>query len=206
MDAVQKVQLYYTKADVSFTALFNPRLKVPAGPVTVRQIAALYPYDNELYLIEGSGKMVKDALENAARYYLGCEGVKCEQGPLVNTRVAGFNYDVAEGVDYEIDLTRPEGDRVRNLRWKGKPLAPDQPLKIAVNNYRFAGSAGYGMFKAGKIIWHSQEEIREMIVRFYSESGTLPAEATGNWKVLPEAAHRTLERQAQEFARRPDAY
>jgi 2',3'-cyclic-nucleotide 2'-phosphodiesterase / 3'-nucleotidase len=206
VDAVQNVQLFYTKADVSFTALFNPRLKVPAGPVTVRQIAALYPYDNELYLVEGNGKMVKDALENAARYYLSCAGARCEQAPLVNTKVAGFNYDVAEGVEYEIDLTRPEGDRVRNLRWKGKPLAPDQPLKVAVNNYRAAGSAGYGMFKGAKILWHSQEEIREMIVRYYSEKGALPGEPSGNWKVLPEAARRTLERQAIDYAHRPDAY
>jgi 2',3'-cyclic-nucleotide 2'-phosphodiesterase/3'-nucleotidase len=198
VDAVQKVQLHYTKADVSFTALFNPRLKVPAGPVTVRQIAALYPYDNELYLIEGNGKMVKDALENAARYYLSCRDARCEQGPLVNTKVMGFNYDVAEGVEYEIDLTRPEGDRVRNLRWKGKPLAPDQPLKVAVNNYRAAGSAGYGMFKGAKILWHSQEEIREMIVRYYGEVGVLPGQATGNWKVVPEAARRTLSREAVE--------
>jgi 2',3'-cyclic-nucleotide 2'-phosphodiesterase / 3'-nucleotidase len=206
VDAVQQVQLYYTRADVSFTALFNPRLKVSAGPVTVRQIAALYPYDNELYTVEGTGKMVKDALENAARYYLGCQGALCEQGPLVNAKVAGFNYDVAEGVEYQIDLTRPEGERVRNLRWKGKPLAPDQPLRIAVNNYRAAGSAGYAMFKSAKIVWHSQEEIREMIVRYYTEKGALPGAATGNWKVLPEAARRTLERQALDYARRPDAY
>ena len=206
VDAVQKVQLHYTHADVSFTALFNPRLKVAPGPVTVRQIAALYPYDNELYVVEGTGKMVKDALENAARYYLSCQGARCEQGPLVNTRVAGFNYDVAEGVEYEIDLTRPEGDRIRNLRWKGKPLAPGQPLTVAVNNYRAAGSAGYGMFKGAKIVWHSQEEIREMIVRYYSEAGSLPGEASNNWRVLPDAARRTLERQALEYSRRPDAY
>lgn len=206
VDAVQNVQLYYTKADVSFTALFNPRLKIAPGPVTVRQIAAMYPYDNELYVVEGNGKMVKDALENAARYFLSCEGARCEQGPLVNSRVAGFNYDVAEGVEYEIDLTRPEGDRIQHLRWKNKALSPDQPLKIAVNNYRAAGSAGYGMFKGAKILWHSQEEIREMIVRYYTEAGTLPSTPTRNWKVLPDAARRTLEHQAIEYSRRPDAY
>lgn len=203
VDAVQKVQLYYTKADVSLTALFNPRLKIDAGPVTVRQIAALYPYDNELYLIEGDGRMLKDALENAARYYLSCQGARCEQGPLVNTRIPGYNFDIAEGVDYEIDLTRPEGDRIRNLRWKGQPLAPNQPLKLAINNYRAAGSAGYGMFKGARVVWKSGEEIREMIVRYYTERGELPAAPDGNWRVLPETARQTLERQAREAGARP---
>src|ERR1039458_4979077 len=69
VDLVQRVQLFYSKADVSFAALYNPEVRIPQGHVTVRQIAALYPYDNELVAIEGTGKMVKDALENAARFF-----------------------------------------------------------------------------------------------------------------------------------------
>jgi len=62
VDDIQIVQLHYAQADVSFASLFNPRVAVPKGAVTVRQIAALYLYENELYAIEGDGKMVKDAL------------------------------------------------------------------------------------------------------------------------------------------------
>jgi 2',3'-cyclic-nucleotide 2'-phosphodiesterase/3'-nucleotidase len=203
VDAIQQVQLFYSKADVSFTALFNQGLKIAKGPVTVRQVAALYPYDNELYAIEGNGKMVKDALENAARYYLSCSGARCGEPPLTNREIQGFNYDMAEGVEYEVDLTRPEGDRIRNLRWKGRPLAPDQKLRIAINNYRAAGSAGYGMFRGAKIVWKSQEEIRDLIVRFYTERKELPAVPTNNWRVLPEAARATLIRQAESDSGRP---
>jgi 2',3'-cyclic-nucleotide 2'-phosphodiesterase / 3'-nucleotidase len=174
---------------------------VPKGQVTVRQIAALYPYDNELYAIEGTGRMVKDALENAARYYLGCAGVRCGESPLTNRAVIGFNYDMAEGVEYEVDLTRPEGDRIRNLRYRGAPLAPDRKLRIAINNYRAAGSAGYGMFKGAKIVWKSGEEIRDLMVRYYTERKTLPASASGNWRVIPDLARQTLEREA--LAERP---
>jgi 2',3'-cyclic-nucleotide 2'-phosphodiesterase / 3'-nucleotidase len=206
VDAVQQVQLFYTHADVSLTALFNPHLKIAKGPVTVRQIAALYPYENVLYVIAGTGKMLKDALENAARYYVSCEGERCAQGPLVNPRVAGFNFDVAQGVEYAIDLGQPEGGRIRNLRWHGQPLAPEQPLKLAINNYRAAGSAGYGMFRGAKVLWHSEEEIRDLIVRYFSIHKVLPVMPDGNWRVLPEVARRTLEKQALEYAHRPDAY
>ena len=64
---------------------------------------------------------------------------------------------MAEGVEYEVDVGRPEGDRIRNLRWHGKPLAPDQKLRLAINNYRAAGSAGYSMFTGAKIVWRSQK-------------------------------------------------
>ena len=54
---------------------------MPKGPVTVRQIAALYIYDNQLYALEGNGKMVREALENSARYFLTCTGDCLQPAP-----------------------------------------------------------------------------------------------------------------------------
>jgi 2',3'-cyclic-nucleotide 2'-phosphodiesterase / 3'-nucleotidase len=201
VDAIHAVQLHFSHADVSFTALFNPRASVPKGEVTVRQIAALYLYDNDLYAIEGNGKMVKDALENAARYFLSCQGERCATPPLTNPQVIPFNFDMAQGVQYEIDLTRPEGDRVRNLTWKGQPLDPKQKLLVAVNNYRAAGSAGYSMFAGAKIVWQSATDIRDMMIEYYTEMKRLPLEPDNNWRVVPDEARRTLERQAAAEAK-----
>ena len=205
VDAIQAVQLAFTGADVSFTAMFNPRLRVAKGPVTVRQIAALYVYDNELYALEGDGKMVKDALENSARYFVSCRDEACTRPPLTNPRVAGYNYDMAEGVEYEIDLTQPEGNRIRNLRWKGRPLSPGQKLRIAVNNYRAGGSGGYGMFRSAPVVWQSGEDIRQLIIDYYSRKRQLPVKADGNWRIVPAAARETLLRQAQAEARQAAA-
>jgi 2',3'-cyclic-nucleotide 2'-phosphodiesterase/3'-nucleotidase len=195
LDAIQQVELSYAKADVSFASSFNPRAVVPKGPVTVRQIAALYIYDNRLYALEGSGKMVREALENSARYFLTCTG-DCSHGPLINPQFLGFNYDMAEGVEYEIDLSRPPGERIQNLRWNGKPLSDDEPLRLAVNNYRAGGSGGYSMFRGAKIVWRSQEEIRDMVIRYNIEKKQLPVKAVGNWRIVPEAARNTLVQEA----------
>jgi 2',3'-cyclic-nucleotide 2'-phosphodiesterase / 3'-nucleotidase len=199
IDAIQQVQLFYSKADVSFASSFNSRVSVPKGPVTIRQIAALYVYENQLYVLEGNGKLVRDALENSARYYNTCPG-DCSHGPLINPRVIGYNYDMAQGVDYEIDLTQPPGQRIRNLRWHGKPLDDNQPLRIAVNNYRAGGSAGYSMFHGAKIVWRSPDEIRDLVIQYYSDHKTLPALPDNNWRIVPEAALRTLEREAMAAA------
>ena len=199
IDAIQQVQMFYAKADVSFASSFNARVNVPKGPVTVRQIAALYLYENQLYAIEGTGRMVREALENSARYYNACSG-DCTQGPLINSHVVGYNYDMAQGVEYEIDITQPVGQRIRNLRWHGQPLSDTQPLRIAVNNYRAGGSAGYTMFRDAKIVWRSTDEIRDLIIEYYSEHKTLPAAPDRNWRVVPEAAARALEREASAGA------
>jgi len=201
LDAIQQAQLAYAKADVSFASSVNPRLVIPKGPVTVRQIAALYIYDNQLFAVEGSGKMVHDVLENAARYFQTCSG-DCSHGPLINPQVFGFNYDMAAGVNYEIDLTRPAGERIRNLRWHGQPLADDQPLRIAVNNYRAAGGAGYSMFRGAKIVWKSSEEIRDLAVQYYIEHKQLPAQPNANWRIVPDSARNTLREEAMADARK----
>ncbi len=195
VDAIHAVQLHYTGADVSFTALFNPRVKVPQGPVTARALAALYIYDNELYVIQGTGAMVRRALENAARYFLTCPQPDCAVGPLVNSKVMGFNYDMAQGVSYELDLRQPEGQRVRDLRWKGKPLADDQPLSIALNNYRAAGSAGYEMFREAPVLSRSTQTVRDLMVEYYIERKALPERADNNWRIVPEQAVETLRKE-----------
>jgi 2',3'-cyclic-nucleotide 2'-phosphodiesterase/3'-nucleotidase len=201
IDAIQQVQLHYSKADVSFTAPFNPRVRVASGPVTVRQIAALYVYDNELFAIEGNGKMVREALENAALYFNTCSTEACT-GSLINRGVFGFNFDVAQGVTYEIDLMQPPGRRIRNLNFRGEPLADDRPLRIAINNYRAGGSGGYTMFRNPKIVWRSYEDIRELIIRYYGEGRPLPAEPDRNWRIIPDSAHAALIDQSRQASQR----
>lgn len=202
IDAVHTVQLHYAQADVSFASSFNPRAAIPKGPITVRQIASLYVYDNELYAIEGNGRMVREALENAARFYNTCASPDCGSGPLINRSVIGYNYDMAQGVDYELDLTKPAGQRVRNLTFKGQPLADDRKLRIAVNNYRAGGSGGYTMFRGAPVVWRSWEDLRELIIRYYS-THPFPSQPDENWRVVPEAARRVLESEIHQDSSRP---
>jgi len=195
VDAIHEVQLFYTKADVSLSALFNPRLTVRKGPVTVREAAALYVYDNTLYKIEGNGAMLRAALENAALYFESCPTPKCDTGNLINPKFMGFNFDMAEGVTYEIDISKPAGQRIQNLNFKGTPLKDNQPLTIALNNYRAAGSAGYGMFKTAKVLWQSNEAIRDLIIEYYTRKKSFPTKPSNNWQLLPVAARERLLKQ-----------
>ena len=195
VDAIHEVQLHYAGAQVSFTSLFQTQVTVARGPVTLRELAALYLYDNELYAIEGDGRMVREALENATRYFRNCPDPSCESGPLVDRSIPGFNYDMAQGVDYEIDLRQPVGRRVVKLRYRGAPLREDQPLRIALNSYRAAGSAGYSMFRDAKIVWRSGREIRDLMADYFAARKRLPEAPDGNWRLLPPRVVETLVRE-----------
>ena len=91
----------------------------------------------------------------------------------------------------------PEFDVEGAGRW-----SPDQKLRIAVNNYRAAGSAGYSMFVGAKILWQSMTEIRDLMIQYYTERKQLPVEPDNNWRIVPEQARQTLERQAAAEAKR----
>ena len=97
-----------------------------------------------------------------------------------------------------MDLRRPPGSRIVNLRYRGAPLRDDQPLRIAVNNYRAAGSAGYAMFRDAKIVYRSGKEIRELMAEYFT-GRRLPDKPDGNWRLLPDAAVETLSREVHEW-------
>ncbi len=64
-----------------------------------------------------TGQQVKDALEHSARYFRGYQPGKSLRG-LIDTRIPGYNFDMAEGVTYDVDLTRPFGQRYQNLKFQ----------------------------------------------------------------------------------------
>jgi 2',3'-cyclic-nucleotide 2'-phosphodiesterase/3'-nucleotidase len=184
LDLIQRVQLEAGKADVSMTAVFNDRARIPKGPVTVRDIAGLYIYENTLVTIEVTGKQLKDALEHSAKYFLPYVPGK-RPTDLVDDKIPSFNFDIAEGVTYDLDITKPVGDRIQNLKFKGKPLPPAQKLKLVTNNYRVNGGGGYTMYKGAPVVYKSSDEIRELIINWVERNKTIPAEPTNNWRLLP---------------------
>ncbi len=182
IDLVQKVQLDAGRADVSFAASFTLDAHLPKGPVTVRDIAGLYVYDNTLVVIDLTGAQIKEALEHAALYFLPHEPGKTA-AQLIDASIPGYNFDLAEGVGYTIDLRRPQGSRIVDLTFGGKPLDPAQHFRVAINNYRLNGGGGYTMFRNARVLYRSSMEIRDLILDWVRAHPDIPSEPTGNWRI-----------------------
>jgi 2',3'-cyclic-nucleotide 2'-phosphodiesterase / 3'-nucleotidase len=183
IDLIQRAQLEAGKADVSMAACFNDRAHIPKGPVTVRDIAGLYEYENTLVTVELTGQQLKDALEHSTRYFKEYQPGKSLYD-LVDTRIPGYNFDVAEGVRYDIDLTKPLGQRIVNLKFKGQPLSMTQKLRVVTNNYRVNGGGGFTMYKDAPVIYRSSEEVRELIIDWVEKNKSVPTQSTNNWRIV----------------------
>jgi 2',3'-cyclic-nucleotide 2'-phosphodiesterase / 3'-nucleotidase len=184
LDLIQKVQLEAGKADVSMVASFNSEARIAKGPVTVRDIAGLYVYENTLVVLEVTGQQLKDALEHSAKYFKPYVAGK-QPSELVDEKIPAYNFDIAEGVSYELDISKPVGQRIQNLRFKGQPLNLQQKLRLATNNYRVNGGGGYTMYKDAKVVDRSSAEIRELIIDWLERHKEVPTEPTNNWRIVP---------------------
>ncbi|MGB7926485.1 MAG: 5'-nucleotidase C-terminal domain-containing protein [Pyrinomonadaceae bacterium] len=184
LDLIHRVQLEAGKADVSMAASFNSQAHIPKGPVTVRDIAGLYEYENTLVVLDVTGQQLKEALEHSAKYFRAYMPGK-RAADLIDERIPGYNFDTAEGVTYELDISKPVGQRIENLRFKGKPVASSQTLRLATNNYRVNGGGGYTMYKDAPVVYRSGEEIRELIIEWVERHKLIPSEPTNNWRILP---------------------
>lgn len=184
LDLVQRVQLDVGHADVSMVASFNDRARIPKGPVTVREVAGIYIYDNTLVVLDVTGKQVKDALEYSAKYFKPyVPGTPAAE--LIDRRIPQYNFDIAEGVTYDIDITKPLGQRILNLGFKGRPLQATEHLRLATNNYRVNGGGGYAMYKDAPVVQRSSQEIRDLIIDWVETHHQIPPDPTNNWHLLP---------------------
>lgn len=183
LDLIQRVQLEAGKADVSMVASFNPQARIPLGPITVREIAGLYVYENTLVVLEVTGKQLKDALEHSAKYFRPYEPGKSAT-ELVDERIPAYNFDIAEGVTYELNIAKPVGQRIEKLSFKGQPVKPDQKLRLATNNYRVNGGGGYTMYRDAPVVYRSSELIRDLIIDWVERHKTIPTEPTNNWRIV----------------------
>ncbi len=187
LDLINETQLAATGADLSLTSLLPFRFDGwEKGPVTVRQVYALYPYENQIVVLEIDGTRLKAVLEHAASYYGKTEW---QDGRLVITPRAGmtpYNFDVLQGASYRIDPTAPVGSRVRELRFKGRDVRDDDVFSLAVNSYRAQGSGGYVALRGAKLLRTYNDEIRELLVERLRTAGTIQPLTDRNWFLAPE--------------------
>lgn len=191
IEFVNKVQMHYGKVEISNTALFDNRSRGFSGDVTVRDVVANYVYPNTLKVIRVTGQDIKDALEQSASYFAWDENGKIGVSEFFRSpKPQHYNYDMWEGIDYRIDVSRPVGERVTRLRFKGEPLAMDREYEVVMNNYRAGGGGNYFMFRNKPVVREVPTEVSELIADYILERGTITATVDHNWVVVTSPQSR----------------
>ncbi|MDQ2932362.1 MAG: 5'-nucleotidase C-terminal domain-containing protein [Gemmatimonadota bacterium] len=185
-DFILEVERRTAHSDLSSTAVFDVGAKIDSGPVTVGEIARLYPYENTLSAVRITGAQLRAYLEYSARYY----GTYGTAEPPVHPDVPGYNFDVVAGADYTIDLSRPVGSRITSLSVRGNAVRDADSFTLALNNYRRSGGGGYAMLRDAPEVYNGTAEIRDLLIAEVERRKHIaPADYfQRNWSIVPSAA------------------
>ncbi|EMY5503907.1 MAG: bifunctional 2',3'-cyclic-nucleotide 2'-phosphodiesterase/3'-nucleotidase [Bacillus wiedmannii] len=174
---------------------------IPAGTLAIKNVADLYVYPNTLYAVKVNGAQVKEWLEMSAGQFNQIDPKKTEEQPLVNIGYPTYNFDILDGLKYEIDVTQPtkydkdgkvvnaNTNRIINMTYEGKPVADNQEFIVATNNYRGSSQTFPGVSK-GEVVYQSQDETRQIIVKYMQETPVIDPAADKNWTFKPIVAEK----------------
>ncbi|MGC4839567.1 bifunctional metallophosphatase/5'-nucleotidase [Micromonospora vinacea] len=170
---------------------FSRTAVFPAGDVKIRDVAGLYVFDNTLEAVVLSGAEVRTYLEYSAKYFRTlAPGAPVDPEQISDSpAVPDYNYDVISGLDYDIDISKPVGQRITRLVLAGTdtPVADNAQFVMAVNNYRRSGGGNFpGIVKTQ--VYNAQQEIRQLLIDWAQAKGTIdPADFfQQNWRLVRE--------------------
>ena len=185
IEFINKVQMDIAGVEVSNTALFDNSSPGFRKQITMRDIVTNYIYPNTLVVLRLSGHDIKAALEQNASYFTIDQAGELTVNPsFIYPKPQHYNYDMWEGIDYILDITKSIGQRVTRLDFKGAPLDLDATIDVVMNNYRAGGGGDYMMFKDKPVVKEIPMDMTELIANYISERKEIKATVNHNWKVI----------------------
>ncbi|RBW69831.1 bifunctional metallophosphatase/5'-nucleotidase [Bacillus taeanensis] len=185
IEFINAVQMDAAGVSISNTALFHNQSPGFKNHITMRDIVSNYVYPNTLKVIRISGQDIKDALEKSATYFIINEKKEIAVNPeFVEPKPQHYNYDMWEGIEYELKISNPIGERVVKLHVNGRPIDLTAEFDVVMNNYRAGGGGDYEMYKDKKVIKEITIDMSELIANYILERKVIHANCNENWKVV----------------------
>ena len=205
-DLIHNLQMEISGADISFNAPLSFNTVINAGDVTQADMFKLYRFENLLFVLRMTGEEIRKHLEFSYDMWTNTmtspedHALRLNEDSKEDKQRTGFqyytfNFDSACGIDYEVDLTKPDGQKVRILRMSnGQPFDEKKWYKVVMNSYRANGGGellthGAGIPKdslCSRVIYHSELDQRHYLTQEIERLGTINPQPNHNWRFVPE--------------------
>ena len=204
-DFIHDLQMKITGADISFNAPLSFDTSIEAGEVRVGDMFNLYRYENQICVLRMTGEEVRKHLELSYDRWVNTMKSPDDHIMLLNDNARedqqrfgfknlAFNFDSAAGIDYEVDVTKPDGQKVRILRMTdGRPFDEQQWYRVAMNSYRANGGGELLTLGAGiphdeiknRMIYESERDQRFYLTKEIEKAGEMDPQPHNNWRFVP---------------------
>ncbi|MBA2176150.1 bifunctional 2',3'-cyclic-nucleotide 2'-phosphodiesterase/3'-nucleotidase [Halobacillus locisalis] len=174
---------------------------IPAGGLAIKDTTSLYKYPNTLKAVKINGAQVIEWLEWSAGQFNQVDPSLDEEQELVNPEFRSYNFDVIDGLTYQIDVTEAprynndgekinDSSRIENVMFQGEPIDPEQEFLVATNNYR--ATSKFANPDGDNVVIDSPDENRQVLVNYIQDSDSINPQANGNWSFAPVEGDATL--------------
>ncbi|MFN8239478.1 MAG: bifunctional UDP-sugar hydrolase/5'-nucleotidase [Bacteroidales bacterium] len=206
---IHSLQKEISGADISFAAPLSFDVSIPEGPITVGDMFKLYRFENMLYTIKLSGEEIKKYLEysyglwfrtmksqndNMMLFRSGKDGALLLTGGKARFENPSYNFDSASGIEYIVDLSKNEGERITITKGPGgNPFDLAKIYTVAVNSYRGSGGGGHLTRGVGlnseeiarRLVISTDKDLRYYIIKYIEKNPDLTPIVDMNWSVIP---------------------
>ena len=206
-DLIHNLQLSITHADISFNAPLSFDITVNKGPIYMSDMFKLYRYENQICVVRMTGEEIRKHLEMSYNQWVNTMKTKDDHIMLIDAtnksdmqkygfKNLTFNFDSAAGIDYTVDVTKPNGQKVNIIRMSnGKKFDPKAWYKVVMNSYRANGGGelltrGAGIPKdslKSRIIYESERDQRYYLCQEIERLKSVKPKANNNWRFIPDA-------------------
>lgn len=219
MDVIHRMQMESIDAEISFAAPLKLSAVLPAGKVYVRDLFKFCPFSNFLYAMSLTGHEIRGYLEHSYAGWVNTMASPedylirlkpgAKEGDKYKTAVPPYNYSSAQGIDYVVDLTKPEGERVTILRLTGhtEPFDLERTYRVAVNSYRAGGAGGMLTKGAGiakedlpkRIVGATSHDQAYYLAAFFRRHGSVRPVDPKNWRFIPDSLSQAGVERSRSF-------
>ncbi|MED4754038.1 bifunctional 2',3'-cyclic-nucleotide 2'-phosphodiesterase/3'-nucleotidase [Brevibacillus choshinensis] len=170
---------------------------IPAGTIAIKNVSDLYIYPNTLKAVLINGSQLQEWLERSAGQFNQIDVKKADEQPLVNEAFPTYNFDVIDGVTYQVDVTQPskyaidgkladeKANRIKNLAYNGKPVKAEDKFIVVTNNYRAGGGGNFPGLDGKNVIIDSPDENRQVVIDYILSEKSINPAADQNWTFAP---------------------
>lgn len=180
---INQVQLDESGADISCTC-FSNEIKGFDKDVTVRDVVSTYMFPNTLVVIEITKPKLKKVLERCASYFHLENDEISISNVFLKPKIQHYNYDFFANIDYIFDITKPVGERVISIKFKGKELDDFTKLSLVMNNYRSTGIGGYDVYRTCHRLREILVEMPEVIIDYFIKHKNVTTDDTRHLTVI----------------------
>jgi 2',3'-cyclic-nucleotide 2'-phosphodiesterase / 3'-nucleotidase len=170
---------------------------IAVGPLAIKDVADIYPYPNSLRVVKVDGATLAEWLERSASIFRRIDPDGRDEQPLLGPAFACYNFDVIDGVHYAIDVTQaprydesgaliaPDARRIRDLKFNGAPVDPNQLFLVVTNNYRASGGGGFPGCDGTSVVIEAPDANRDVLLKYVESKTEIAPKPNSAWRFAP---------------------